>query len=116
MFKNMKLGTKLILSFGILVLTIAGIAGTTYYFTIGVKNNARTAQSESIVFANAAHQMKLDVVQVQQWLTDISATRAQDGLDDGFNEAEKHKETFWQVCLCLEKCTLKRTTKRPLIN
>ncbi len=33
--------------------------------------------------------MKLDVVQVQQWLSDISATRAQDGLDDGFKEAEK---------------------------
>ena len=94
MFKNMKLGTKLILGFGILLFMIAGIAGTTYYFTIGVKNNARTAKTESIVFANVAHQMKLDVVQVQQWLTDISATRAQDGLDDGLNEAEKHKESF----------------------
>ena len=94
MFKNMKLGTKLIFGFGILLFMIAGIAGTTYYFTIAVKNNARTAQSESIVFANVAHQMKLDVIQVQQWLTDISATRAQDGLDDGLNEAEKHKETF----------------------
>ncbi|MCA9517563.1 MAG: HAMP domain-containing protein [Myxococcales bacterium] len=31
--------------------------------------------------------MKLDVVQVQQFLTDISATRGQDGLDDGAEKA-----------------------------
>jgi len=35
-----------------------------------------------------AKEMKLNVVQVQQWLTDISATRAAEGFDDGFNEAE----------------------------
>ncbi len=32
--------------------------------------------------------LKLDVIQVQQWLTDISATRAQEGFDDGFSEAK----------------------------
>jgi methyl-accepting chemotaxis protein len=34
--------------------------------------------------------LQLNIVQVQQWLTDISATRGLDGLDDGFSEAEKH--------------------------
>lgn len=38
--------------------------------------------------------MRLHVVQVQQWLTDISATRGLDGLDDGFIEAESHAEAF----------------------
>lgn len=37
-----------------------------------------------------AERLKLNVVQVQQWLTDISATRAAEGLDDGFDEAEKN--------------------------
>ncbi|MCP5206909.1 MAG: methyl-accepting chemotaxis protein [Hahellaceae bacterium] len=37
---------------------------------------------------------KLAVVQVQQWLTDISATRAQDGLDDGFKEASAAASEF----------------------
>lgn len=36
--------------------------------------------------------LKLDVVQVQQWLTDISATRAAEGFDDGFDEAEKYAQ------------------------
>jgi methyl-accepting chemotaxis protein len=34
------------------------------------------------------------VIQVQQYLSDISATRAQDGLDDGFAEAEKSAHKF----------------------
>lgn len=37
-------------------------------------------------------QLKLNVVQVQQWLTDISATRATDGLDDGFELADEHAQ------------------------
>lgn len=32
-------------------------------------------------------EIKFDVVQVQQWLTDISATRGFDGLNDGFDKA-----------------------------
>ncbi len=35
-----------------------------------------------------------DTLQVQQWLTDISATRGRDGLNDGFAEAEAAKERF----------------------
>jgi len=41
-----------------------------------------------------AQSMERDVVQVQQWLTDISATRGLDGLDDGFDEAAKSYERF----------------------
>ena len=43
-------------------------------------------------FLNKAHELKLAVVQVQQWLTDISATRARDGLNDGFDEAENNAQ------------------------
>ncbi len=38
--------------------------------------------------------LNLSVVQVQQWLTDISATRGQDGLNDGFDEAANHARIF----------------------
>lgn len=44
-----------------------------------------------------AEELKLNVVQVQQWLTDISATRAAEGFDDGFDEAEKHAQNFKRV-------------------
>ncbi|QOY52429.1 methyl-accepting chemotaxis protein [Candidatus Sulfurimonas baltica] len=35
-------------------------------------------------------ELQLSVVQIQQWLTDISATRAAEGVDDGFDEAAKY--------------------------
>ena len=38
--------------------------------------------------------LKTDVIQVQQWLTDISATRAAPGFDDGFAEAEAYAQAF----------------------
>jgi len=41
-----------------------------------------------------AHSLQLAVVQVQQWLTDISATRGLDGLDDGFQQAEENAQRF----------------------
>jgi len=47
-----------------------------------------------IPILSKSHDLKLAVVQVQQWLTDISATRALDGLNDGFDEAEKNAQLF----------------------
>ena len=36
------------------------------------------------------YQLKIAVIQVQQWLTDISATRGLDGLNDGLDVAKEH--------------------------
>lgn len=54
-------------------------------------------QSEIIVNREVAlllevEKLNFSVVQVQQWLTDISATRGLDGLNDGFDEAKKHAD------------------------
>lgn len=47
--------------------------------------------------ARATNKLQLSIIQIQQWLTDISATRGRDGLDDGFSLAagyatEAHKQ------------------------
>ena len=34
--------------------------------------------------------LKINVIQIQQWLTDISATRGEPGFDDGLKEAEEY--------------------------
>lgn len=47
--------------------------------------NLSNVSYESVILSE---NLKLSVVQIQQWLTDISATRAAEGLDDGFDEAE----------------------------
>ncbi len=46
--------------------------------------------------ANLSTEAQFNLAMVWQWLTDISVTRARDGLDDGFDEAEKHAKAFRQ--------------------
>ena len=62
-------------------------------------NNARTTEYEvhkmadkELPIVHKSYQLKLAVVQVQQWLTDISATRGLDGLNDGFDIAEENAQ------------------------
>jgi methyl-accepting chemotaxis protein len=47
----------------------------------------------------------LHVIQTQQWLTDISATRGAEGYDDGYTEAEKHAMAFAEDIEALKKVT-----------
>lgn len=56
-----------------------------------MQQNLADEQYPAVMLAN---QLKFHTVQVQQWLTDISATRGQDGLNDGFDEAENHAAMF----------------------
>ncbi|MEG0473629.1 MAG: methyl-accepting chemotaxis protein [Solibacillus sp.] len=51
-------------------------------------------KEETLQATLLADEMKLAVVQVQQYLTDISATRAQNNLDDGFEQAAIYSEVF----------------------
>ena len=51
--------------------------------------NVTANQSRLLVLAK---DIKYNIAQVQQWLTDISATRAAEGYDDGFSEAAKYKK------------------------
>ena len=59
-----------------------------------VARQVEETRGDSLVLADLARDMKLAVVEVQQWLTDISATRGRDGLDDGFREAEVSRKRF----------------------
>ena len=62
-----------------------------------VIKSTNTLDDVEIPVLNKVHALKLSVVQVQQWLTDISATRAQDGLNDGFDQAEVNAKLFKQL-------------------
>lgn len=52
----------------------------------------QTMNNKYFMTVTKADDLKLSVVQVQQWLTDISATRGAEGFDDGFDEAAQHAE------------------------
>lgn len=66
-----------------------------------VMDDAKQAQekiyhlaAEEIPFLKVSKELKADVIQVQQWLTDISATRGLDGLNDGFEVAAEYAVKF----------------------
>ena len=58
------------------------------------KNLAENTRTESATYTLKAKEMQLAVIQVQQYLTEISATRAEEGHSNGFREAEKYALEF----------------------
>lgn len=60
------------------------------------KNFENTLTTQLHPLALKSKDIQQDVIQVQQFLTDVSATRGEDGLDDGFDEAEKNAKKFDQ--------------------
>jgi methyl-accepting chemotaxis protein len=88
------LKTKLILANAIPIAVMCCIMVALYSVAHSVQREVRLSKDESAVFARLAQQMQTDTVQVQQWLTDISATRGLDGLDDGFKKATESAERF----------------------
>ena len=89
-------GLVIVSSLGVLVATI-GIWGAIDYQQSKV-DNLRAIMSNTInqntKMIGLVKDIKLNVVQVQQFLTDISATRALDGLDDGYKAAEENAGIF----------------------
>lgn len=60
-------------------------------------------KNKDIKITFAAEEMKINVIQVQQWLTDISATRAEEGYADGFDKAGEHRAAFIETVETLKE-------------
>jgi methyl-accepting chemotaxis protein len=91
---TVSLRTKLILAVAVPAFALVVAAGAQAWVTAYVKERVHLARTESVVFAGLAYDLKANVLQVQQFLSDVSATRAQDGLDSGFAEAERAATEF----------------------
>jgi len=74
----------------IIFMTLVMLIFSAYQYTMLNKQGqmVELIEHKQITTLIYAKELKLNVVQVQQWLTDISATRAAEGFDDGFDEAE----------------------------
>ena len=75
-------------------LPIALFVGFTLWLSgqlAGVRQSMHSVSEHSVVYALLATEVDKNVVQIQQFLSDVSATQGKDGLDDGF---EKAKENF----------------------
>jgi len=95
-FKPLTIRLKLYLIYFSLFIGISSILGFVYVKT--VKQGQLASSTEKDLFPQflRAKQMQINVIQVQQWLTDVSATRAQPGFDDGFAEAESYAQLFFE--------------------
>jgi methyl-accepting chemotaxis protein len=80
------------------IAVIAVVVGLQAFFNLRqaarVEHELGMLINQSVPEARKVHELQFNVVQVQQFLTDISATRGLDGLDDGFQEADFHAQQF----------------------
>ena len=88
MLSGMSLVKKAWILMGALAVCLALMAAVTLQSLREVDRNQHEISDVVLPLHLEALKFRLNVVQIQQWLTDISATRGLDGLDDGFDEAE----------------------------
>ncbi len=87
---NLTMKGELSLAFGLIIALIISATAITYIQSTSCETKLNEIQSETLPQTFNYLQLEKDVIQVQQWLTDIAATRGFDGYDDGFNQAEKY--------------------------
>lgn len=99
--ENINLKSKMIF-FGGAIVAIVLVMGAMTLYKVTQKqavieknlSQTQTMITDTMVLFRAVKDINFDVVQVQQWLTDISATRGQDGLNDGFDRAAEFALKF----------------------
>lgn len=88
----MKISTKVS---GIMVAIIL-VTGLLMFFTVASLNNINgiitEQQNKNTPLIITSLSLQKDIIQIQQWLTDVSATRGKPGFDDGFDEAAVYYE------------------------
>ena len=89
----------LVLAVLVLALLVASVGGVIASGSVGERisrtgESSRAIETQTLPLLALAADARVEVVQVQQFLSDISATRGQDGLDDGLGEAEKQAKAL----------------------
>ena len=88
--KNVSIRVKLVLAFLSLILLLVFLSVFTLNITANIGNSIDEIDNEILPHAFSFLRIEKDIIQIQQWLTDISATRAAKGFDDGYAEAENY--------------------------
>jgi methyl-accepting chemotaxis protein len=90
MFRNTSI-KKILISSGILIVLISSINLVVNAFHLSsVEKKVNEKEQDILPTIFDFLELQKDVIQVQQWLTDVSATRAATGYDDGFTIAKKY--------------------------
>ena len=91
---NLRIGQKILLVVCMVSLILSALLLVAYLSFAQLERTLFNVKDNKVPEALVVKDMQLQVVQMQQFLSDISATRGQDGLDDGFSGAEKAKQAF----------------------
>mgnify|MGYP000008578486 CR=1 FL=1 len=97
----MSIKARLVAVLAVILLVFSGAAVVTLFNLNAQLPKLEVTESSANVVAREAiplmvliKEVKLDVIQVQQWISDISATRGLPGFDDGFTEAANFAQKF----------------------
>jgi len=97
----MSIKARLIAILGLILAVFTGAAGVSLFKLnaelpklVVVQDASESVANEAIPLLILIKEIELDVVQVQQWISDISATRGLPGFDDGLGEAAKYAAKF----------------------
>jgi methyl-accepting chemotaxis protein len=86
---------KAVISVIIIILAIS--TAISYRSVDSVANILKVQSAETIPQAMEFIELKISVIQIQQWLTDISATRGAKGYDDGYIKAEEFYQSAIKI-------------------
>ncbi|MCA9106444.1 MAG: methyl-accepting chemotaxis protein [Planctomycetales bacterium] len=88
---------KLVINSVVGCVALLTITAATAFYSTQVRNDAIEADEQAAKYAMLAKDLQFNCCQTQQWLSDISATRAAEGFDDGFAMAEVHASAFHEI-------------------
>ena len=89
-FTKLSIRKKIYTGYMIPSIIVVFTLGSILLHSSKLKRELLVLEDTEMVLYTAAKDLRYHAAQVQQWLTDISATRSLDGLNDGFDQAENH--------------------------
>ncbi len=90
----MTLNRKFRLITGLFVIAIVVVASANYAMKRSINEQQTELAKLLLPELRYVQALRLSLVQVQQFLTDVSATRGENGLDDGFQRAAEYAQQF----------------------
>lgn len=113
MLKNYSI-KKILISSGILIVLIASINLIVNISQLSsVENRVKEKEHDILPRVFNFLELQKDVIQVQQWLTDVSATRGAEGFDDGFEIAKDYSSKANSL---LDKMIIEYKDKKDLVE
>ncbi|HKK01282.1 MAG TPA: methyl-accepting chemotaxis protein [Desulfuromonadales bacterium] len=93
-FKNLRVRNKILFSFSLVILMVLAMGALIYQTSALVADHATHIEKVEIPHAHYANEMRVEIIDIQRAIAEISATQAKDGLDKGLAEAQKSYKSF----------------------